>query len=484
MLLTQTNQSFQDYNMKKILLLTLPLLLLASPSNDMQDRIQSLEKQLQEIHDDLDERMPIIEKNERKSILDKVNFSPELQLRFDQFNYSNRGIEGENTLITDTSHPDFGKQRRDEFNKSFDPSVFMRFRLNMSANIGDAKFHGRLVYGNSTQSNQRLCILSRDIKSGATSSSAFDVDRAYVDYSPNREAEYAFTFTFGLLPTTDGSPMQYKQDKKRTSLFPSLVFDMNTYGIIATQKIAKETFLRLIIAKAYTLRTNFYPYQCNRENLFNASVIGMYADTKYKFLGDGLLSFGVNTLSNFKAQPYLGPDMDIKDANDLGTMITLGLGTDITNLVDTQTTLFIHTALSNPHPNGKIDDYQITVSNPDGFTDASYATGPMLQKNGYSVFVGTKYKFNDKWNMGAEYNYGSKYWFSATQGAEDMFNKLSTRGHAYELYTNWTYAKHLNARLSYLGIKENYTGSGWHFGEPAKKDATQDIFSLTLDARF
>jgi len=27
-------------------------------------------------------------------------------------------------------------------------------------------------------------------------------------------------------------------------------------------------------------------------------------------------------------------------------------------------------------------------------------------------------------------------------------------------------------------------GSGWHFGQPAKKDATQSIASLSLEARF
>jgi len=470
--------------MKILSLLTLPLLLFASSSESIDLKILELEQQLRHIHEDLDERMPIIEENEKKTILDKINFAPELSLRFDKFNYNTKQIQGENTLITDPTHPDFGEQRRDEFTKNFDPATSIRFKLNMSTTIGDAKFYGRLIYANSTQSNQRICILSRDIKSSSTTSSAFDVERAYIDYSPNRNSEYAFTFTFGLLPTTDGSPMHYKQNKKRTSFFPSLVFDMNTYGLIGTQKLAEETFLRIILARAYTLRTNFYPYQCNRENIYNAGVTGFYADTKYYLFGDGLLSLGFNVLNQLKAQPYLGPDLDITSANDLGDMITLGLGTDITNVLDTKATIFLHTALSNPHPNGNIDDYQITATNPDGFTDATYATGPMLQKNGYSIFIGTKYDFNDIWNMGVEYNYGSKYWFSATQGAEDMFNKLATRGNAYEFYVNWTYYKHLNTKLSYLGIQEDYTGSGWHFGEPANKDAKQNIFSLTLEARF
>ena len=108
----------------------------------------------------------------------------------------------------------------------------------------------------------------------------------------------------------------------------------------------------------------------------------------------------------------------------------------------------------------------------------------LISKNGYSLFLGTKYDLNTAINFGAEFNYGSKYWFSATQGAEDTFNKLAIRGYTGELYATWFFHKYLNAKLSYLSIHENYTGSGWHFGQPAKKDATQSIASLSLEARF
>jgi EAL domain-containing protein (putative c-di-GMP-specific phosphodiesterase class I) len=33
---------------------------------------------------------------------------------------------------------------------------------------------------------------------------------------------------------------------------------MNTYGVIATQKFHKKTYLRAIFAKAYTMRSAFY----------------------------------------------------------------------------------------------------------------------------------------------------------------------------------------------------------------------------------
>jgi hypothetical protein len=479
--------------MKKITLLTFPFFLFASQVEinqnilDLEKELHKLQKEVQYHQEDLDERSPIIEAVEKKSILDKINFSPEVLLRFDKFEYDNNGIEGEDTRVYEngTRTP---TQRRDEFSKNFDIATSVRFRLNMNMQLDDIKFYGRLLYMTSSQSNERVCILSQDIKTG-TPGSAFDVDRAYIDYTLNPKSEYPFTFSFGILPTTGGTPMQFAQDKKRSSLFPALVFDMNTYGMIGTQKIAEDTYVRAVLAKGYTLRANFYPYQCNRENINNANIFGLYADTKFHFLGSALLSFGVNVMHDLKAHPYLGPDVTADNSDVLGSMMTLGLGIDIEQIADTPTAVFLHTALSSPNDNGKTDDYKIynwsdTYAGDEGFTESDYATGTMLQESGYSIYLGVKYHINPAVYLGAEFNHGSKYWFSATQGAEDIYNKLATRGEVYDIYSAWKFHKYLGAKLSYLRIEESYTGAGWHFGEPAKKDATQNIISLALEAKF
>lgn len=486
--------------MKKILIMLIPLSLFASNEERIQNletRVKSLQKKMQYHQEDLDERMPIIEGVEKKAILDKINFSPELILHFDKVDYTNNSIKGENTKIYHHNNPSYiGLQRRDEYSKHFEPTPFIKAKFNMHANIDqNAKFYGRIVFSKSSQSNQRLCILSRDIKS-AESKSAFDIDRAYIDFSPNKYSDYAFTFSFGLLPTSNGTPMQYAQNTTRKSMFPALVFDMNTYGIIATQEIAKETYMRGIIAKAYTMEASYYPYQCNRENIDNANVIGFYSDTKFKFLGTSLLSFGVNMLHNLKAHPYLGPDVTSVNAHVLGNILTFGAGIDIEKINNTNLTFFAHTALSNPHPNGNIDDYQIvatvnqtledglTKNGTVGFSEASYAKGTMIHSNGYAIYLGTKYNLKNNFLVGAEYNYGSKYWFSATQGAEDMYNKLATRGHVGELYAMWKFHKNLYSKIGLIYTKENFTGSGVHFGKPVQKDAIQKVSYLTLQAKF
>ncbi|NOQ32394.1 MAG: DUF3373 family protein [Helicobacteraceae bacterium] len=509
--------------MKKLLILTTFTTLLLASQSELEKRIEFLENEILELKqltlqntksttlntkltsqnskisklnaDDVSDILPILDYIERKSILDKINFSPELELRVDKFDYQNNGIEGENTKIYDNPayRPDGTYDRRDNYTKNFAPATTIRFRLNMSAELDEkVKFNGRMLFVNSSQSNERVCILSRDIKS-VTSSSAFDIDRAYIDYTPNKKSDKAFTLSFGVLPTTSGTPMQFAQSTKRKSMFPALVFDMNTYGVIGTQKVASDSYLRAILAKAYTLRASFYPYQCNRENIDNANVAGLYYDTKLNFLGNSLLSFGVNLLNDFKAHPYLGPDVNADDAHNLGDIFTYGIGLDIQKFAKTDATVFLHTALSNPHGNGNSDNYQIDPSNPSaqltvdggvGFSTASYAQGTMLKDNGYSVYLGSKYDLNKEVSFGAEYNHGSKYWFSATQGATDMYNKLATRGDAVEGYLTWQFYSHLYAKVGYLYIKEDYTGSGWHFGEPAKKDATQSIGYMSLTAKY
>lgn len=452
--------------------------------NEVKVEIKQLKKQIEEHHEFLDEHFLIIEENEKRTILDKLNLSPELEVRTDKFDYRVGDIEGETTKIVDKENPFYNQTRRTNYTKNFDMAGYIRFRLNMHGKLDETiSFHGRLIFAHSTQSYQRLCILSRDIKSNF-SSSDFDVEHAYFDYSTNKMSEYATTFTFGLLPTTGGTPMQFAQNSKRQSMFPALVFDMNTFGVIVTQKLSKSTFIRAIHARAYTLGETFYPYQCNRENIDNATITGLYSDTSFSLLGEGLLSYGLNMIEDLKAHPYLGPDVSAENASVLGDIYTLGVGIDVKNVLDTPITLFLHAALSLPDANGNRDDYQMSSDSDSGFSTADYAQGAMLSNRGYALYAGFNYAVTQSVKVGVEYNYGSKYWFSATQGAEDMYNKLATRGDVKELYGTWNFHKNIYAKLAYLYTNENFTGSGWHFGKPAAKDGEQNVVYLSINAKF
>ncbi|MEN8147031.1 MAG: DUF3373 family protein [Campylobacterota bacterium] len=467
-----------------------PLLLLADTTDDrikrLEERIVQLEGEQSSRSSDLDEIQTVLDSVERKSFTDMIDFTPEVRLRFDKMHYKVGQFEpGLGTPIQDVNGIDIpGTRNRDDFEKDFGLASSVRFRLNMRANVlEDVSFHGRMVFQHSTQSYERLCILSSTIKSSG-SISGIDFDRAYFDYKMNAKSDYPFIFSFGILPTSGGTPMQYAEIRARQSVFPALVFDIDSYGMILTSELTRffgqKSFLRAIAAQAYTLNPNIYPYQCNRETIDNADIYGLYFDAH--FTQHALLSVGVNVLHDLKAHPYLGPDVTAANADNLGTMITFGLGVDVEKIAHSDLNMFLHSAMSNPHGNGNEDDYGSASSV--AFTQSDYATGPMLTKNGYSIYTGFHYDITSSWMLGGEYNYGSKYWFAATQGAEDMYNKLATRGHVGEGYLIWEFNRYIFTKIGYMYTKEEYTGSGWHFGEPIEKGGEQQVGYLQLNASF
>ncbi|MGB5964432.1 MAG: DUF3373 family protein [Sulfurimonadaceae bacterium] len=471
----------------RLIFLLLPLFLLADSSDDrikrLEDRIAQLEGEHNSTSSSLEDMQIVVDSVERKSFTDVLNFTPEVRLRFDKMHYKvgqfepspTPGIDAEGNVIP---------RNRDVFDKDFGLASSVRFRLNMHANVlEDVSFHGRMVFQHSTQSNERLCILSKEIKSSG-SISGIDFDRAYFDYKLNGDGDYPFIFSFGILPTSGGTPMQFGEMRARQSVFPALVFDMDSYGLILTSDLTNlfgsKSFLRAIAAQAYTLNPNIYPYQCNRETIDNADIYGLFLDTH--LTKNTLFSMGVNVLNDLKAHPYLGPDVTADNADNLGTIVTFGLGLDAAKIAQSDLTLFLHSAMSNPHGNSNIDDYGPSSSVV--FTQSDYATGPMLTGNGYSVYAGLLYDLTSSWTLGGEYNYGSKYWFAATQGSEDMYNKLATRGQVGEGYVIWKLNRNIFTKIGYMYTQEDYTGSGWHFGEPIEKGGVQQVGYLQLNASF
>lgn len=468
----------------RFIVIFMPLLLLAETVDDrikhLEDRIAQLEGEHNRTMSSIDDMQVIVDDVERKSFTDVIDFVPEVRLRFDKLHYKVGKFEPVPTPSSDGSV----ERNRDDFKKDFGLASSVRFRLNMHANVlDDVSFHGRMVLQHSTQSNERLCILSHNVKS-SDSMSGIDFDRAYFDYKLNSLGEYPFIVSFGVLPTSGGTPMQYAEVRARQSVFPALVFDMDSYGMILTSDLTNlfgsTSFLRAIAAQAYTLDPNIYPYQCNRETIDNADIYGLYFDTR--FTENTLFSIGANVLNDLKAHPYLGPDITAEDAHNLGRMITFGVGIDAEKIAGSSVTGFLHLASSHGHSNGNIDDYG--SSSEGNFTNSDYATGSLIEDWGYAVYGGFLYDIASSWSLGAEYNYGSKYWFAATQGAEDMYNKLAVRGQVGEGYLIWKYNRYLFTKVGYMYTQEDYTGSGWHFGEPIEKGGVQQVGYLQLNASF
>ena len=128
--------------MKKLIVLSFLASLSLFASSDLEQRLNSLELEIKLLKSqsngnssDLDEYIPIIENIETKSILDKINFTPEIELRMDKMDYKVGAIEGENTIIQSGDYA--GQTRRDNYSKNFNPAVAVKFKLNMSAKIDE-----------------------------------------------------------------------------------------------------------------------------------------------------------------------------------------------------------------------------------------------------------------------------------------------------------------------------------------------------------
>ena len=452
----------------------------------------------QELSNELEELSNLVETMETKTLSDKIKFTPELRLRMDKFSYKNRDNSKQlittNTSGTTGTNADSRGESGDAFNKEWKPHYSVRLRFNMSTNVVESvKFTGRMVITHNSQNRERLCILSRSISANdQISNTTFDMDKAYLDWLISK----SIIISAGILPTSGGLSSNIIEDTSRKSVFPSLMFDMTTYGLAASYTPGANIWFRGVVAKAYTRNGGQYYYQCNRETIYNTDVIGAFVEAKIPYLPNNTTYIGLSRLANIIAIPYLGSSsaaIDMKYANPMGSINNIGTGIEVRNILN-RVDFFIHLAMNQ----GKSSDEYINftdigednIGNINGenlaFTSDNYARGYLNEDNGYGVYIGTKITLPmlNYAKIGFEYNQGSKYWFSGTQGAEDIFNKLATRGTASEIYYIQPINRIISVRFGYLKINEQWTGSGWHFGTPAAKNGTQTNLYAIINAYF
>jgi len=142
-------------------------------------------------------------------------------------------------------------------------------------------------------------------------------------------------------------------------------------------------------------------------------------------------SFGIYNLFNYPnfQDPII--DMGFGDLSgmdhrqDLGNMYHTS-GTYLDKIQNFNYFLSAGWSRTDPNGNGFFNDFARMAT-----------TGPNTDsEDGYSIYAGIRYDIDDiGLKLGAEYNYGSRYWVSFSPGNDDMYlSKLATRGNAYELY--------------------------------------------------
>jgi len=338
-----------------------------------------------------------------------------------------------------------------------------KLRLSMESKINDkTKFSGRLsMYKNWSDSNAMTPADPGQGRKPIGSSGIF-VERAYVDYSVNKN----LSITLGRQPSSDGPGMTLIENTQRKSTYPALLFDGAADGVVATVKLSPKSTMnptiRAAYGKGFQKSTNYSPYSVNFDTIDDLNVFGAFYEMSLpiKSMGDNLL-----VLSYVHATDFIGHPQQVttQSNKNLGDMDLYGLYFENTKAFGTNLNYFISAGWNKPKSNDK------TVVLVDANMNAMPPMG-LISKNGSAYHLGARYDFENGIKLGYEFNHGSKYWYSFTNGSSDLLNKLATRGNVSDIYAIYQIDLNQFIRFGYTMIDYDYTGSGWHIGTPMETD--------------
>lgn len=440
------------------------------------------EDAVNEIYDTLDAL-------ETKMYSDRINLGAEVRTRID--NYKLSDLNPMTDFRVNTADGSFIFPSGDEID---DNNWTNRFRLNLEAKISDTLlFHGRFsVYKNWGDSDITSYTTYNDMnRTHRPGTSGIKLDRAYIDWTP--EFIIPISVTIGRHPSTEGPPLEYKENRQRQATYPSLLFDSENDGIVVTLGLERYTGLidsgwRFAYGKGYHSdaddSTSFSFFDDS-----NAGDTNMYAtffETQIPGLPDSLAVLSYAHVTDLPSS-FMGVDAP----TTLGNMDLYGIHAQASDIMNSGLDIFVSWAMNSTDPNGQTHDFGPDFGLPPGMpgmTMGLLSADGQEDQTGYSIFTGLRYTFPiaalNMPKMGFEYNHGSQYWMSMTMGSSEMFDKLSTRGDAYEVYYIQPVDDNLFFRAGATFIEYEYTNSGSHVGEPRETEASLRNYYLLMDCRF
>ncbi len=416
-------------------------------------RIDELEANTNESIDELYERA---DENEFQATMNRIKWGAE-------FEVSTNFIEGET-----------GSMSIPAKDYSINNQWTTKLRLSMDAKINDkTKFTGRLSmfknWSDSTPSNLSDSAQGRK----PTGGSSIYVERAYVDYAPID----SIILTLGRQPSSDGPGMTLIENTQRKSTYPAILFDGSADGAVLTAKLAPSSKMnptfRVAYGKGFQNNTNYSPYTPNQNEIEDLNVYGAFYEMSLPFssMGENLL-----VLSYVHATDFIGhPEYtDAPNNQNLGDMSLAGIYFENNKAFGTNLNYFISAGFNMPDSNGKTVNFGAMTMN---------QNVSLLEDDGYAFQIGTRYDIGSV-KIGYEFNKGSQYWYSFTNGSSDLLNKLATRGSVNDIYVLYSMDMYQFVKLGYTMIDYEYTGSGWHIGTPVKTDDYVNRAYATYNLRF
>jgi len=372
-----------------------------------------------------------------------------------------------------TSIDNFSKKYADGYEVKSNNMWSNKLMLNMTADVTtDMKIYTRFSMFKYWGNGVKYPYSSYDNMQGRVpSDSSIYVERAYLDWLFNKKSYIPMAITVGRQPSADGPSHQFKDNTSRKATYSALLYDGAADGIVFTFDISKvisnhDSFFRLGYAKGFgysessTNVGNAYIGASNND-LKDTNVYGLFFDTTIPSIKHSLVQFSYSKIDDIVANHL---DTNTTQNKNIGSLDMYGLMFEISNLKNSNIDLFLHYGYISSNSNS--NDYM-------NYGGLLNAPNDSSSKSGDAIWLGTRYGFGEKqkYKIGIEYNHGSKNWVSLTQGSFDVYNKLSTRGDAYEAYFMYEINRFANLRLGYIRIDYDYSKSGWFIGESQKIDS-------------
>ncbi|MDA3786393.1 MAG: DUF3373 family protein, partial [Deltaproteobacteria bacterium] len=241
--------------------------------------------------DDINNIYDTLDQVETKTLKDRINMGAEYRLRYDSYTY-------EDLRVTDYADPQADPVVHSKFND--DGNFTNRFRINMDANISRSlKFHARLAvyhaWGDHDQ-HQLTSFYNDGNAAHALGDNGLKVDRFYIDWIP-QGFPVPLALTVGRHPSSEGPPVEFKENRTRQATYPSLIFDGEADGIVATVGLQryiglKDAGLRLAYGKVYRSDMNSTDFGwLDNEETEDSDIFAAFFEGQIPMISNSLMVF-------------------------------------------------------------------------------------------------------------------------------------------------------------------------------------------------
>lgn len=371
-----------------------------------------------------------------------------------------------------------------------------RLRLRFDAKVADnVTFTGRLsmykAFGDSTGvqvfNGQPNSMNIDGSTSGVPNSDQLRVERAF--FSWNDIGGSKLYLSIGRRPSTEGPPLNYRQDEPRGGTPSGALIDYQFDGITVGYRFTDNMIWRLCYGVGYQSGFgNGNLLKLPQDRLKDVHFLGANLDlwTTEKTLVQATYAHAFNVTDGFNGlmvmpynvvtgDPVNAPVvMRFTPSTNLGGIHLLGVN------VERKVRAFNMYASANvsaTRPNGSTTPFGGLMSDPFEVPQ---------DRTGYMFYAGARYNFanDERTKLGFEFNHGSQYWFNFAQASDDIIApKTNTRGNVFEAYLTHRLSDRFIFKADYMKYLYDYSGSGWHLGAPKRLDSMPILgFPTYVDA--